>query len=168
MNKDVKLPETGSVWTWKKGQPKFEAEIVVVSVEYFGFGWLVRAGKADGTRFEDGLKQFEVSLERFLENASKDDIESEFLKLAEELLMLQYEVDLVYYTEQTRHKLGTALISKPRGAETLIILVDVTQEDACSPMSAEDIMSVLYARPSELVLQKKELRHGRFMESHRQ
>lgn len=82
--KDVKKPETGSVWIWRKGEPQWEAEIVVTSVTWFGFNWLVRAERLDGARFEDGLFHFEQSLSRFLERASQSDIEDEFKKLSED------------------------------------------------------------------------------------
>lgn len=70
MNVAEEKPEVGSVWTWKKGQPPWEVEIVVTDVAYFGFDWTIRVERPDGEPFEDGLRHFEVPLHRFQENAS--------------------------------------------------------------------------------------------------
>jgi hypothetical protein len=66
-------PKVGSVWTWRKGDPEREAQIAVANVQYYGFAWFVFIERCDGTRFEDGLKQIQVPLERFIEKASKPD-----------------------------------------------------------------------------------------------
>ena len=70
---ETEKPEIGSSWTWKKGEHPWEAEVVVTDVAYHGFAWQVKVEKLDLSRFEDGQKHFELSLYRFLENASHED-----------------------------------------------------------------------------------------------
>jgi hypothetical protein len=70
---ETKRPKVGSVWTWRKDDPKREAQVTVANVQYYGFDWFVFIERCDGARFEDGLKQVQVQLERFYEKASEPD-----------------------------------------------------------------------------------------------